>query len=276
MDWCGGILLLISFVFVVSIVHKFALVAKSLIALVHVVQDRRAHHASDLLGIAMAVAVTVCERRRGWRKVVALGMRVGGVPVACPQLARGRWRTLTKTEMRPSAVQVCAGEVMWCPWVVVEHCLMEGGCRVPGGRTRRNGSRSRSMVARHVHIHHGSVCSRFRVDVGVVRVIDAHQVGVDIEGLRVSAPVLVREMSRIVEMVAQSANTVAGKDTKDVSLVIVKLRRGVAAEAQKILAKECLDAGEGEVCELGAVVQEAVNSLKMMLVFIFKCRLSLV
>ena len=56
------------------------------------------------------------------------------------------------------------------------------------------------------------------------------------------------------QVLAEPCDSVAGEDAEDVALVIIKLRRCVTAKAQKIVAEECLDASEGEVRELWAVL----------------------
>ena len=61
--------------------------------------------------------------------------------------------------------------------------------------------------------------------------------------------------SLIVEMVTQTCDAVAREDAEDVSLVIVKLRRSVTAEAQEILAKEGLHTSKRQMGKFGAVVQ---------------------
>ena len=43
--------------------------------------------------------------------------------------------------------------------------------------------------------------------------------------------------------------------------MVVKLRRGFAAESEEFVAEEGLDAGEGEVGEFGTVVEENVDAL---------------
>ena len=62
-------------------------------------------------------------------------------------------------------------------------------------------------------------------------------------------------------MLAKPGNSVAGEDAEDVTLVIIKLRRCVTAEAQEIVAEECLDTSEGEVRELRSVLQQLVDTL---------------
>ena len=51
----------------------------------------------------------------------------------------------------------------------------------------------------------------------------------------------------LVEEFAEAADARAGEDAEDVALVVVKLRRGFAAEGEEFVAEEGLDAGEGEV-----------------------------
>jgi hypothetical protein len=63
-------------------------------------------------------------------------------------------------------------------------------------------------------------------------------------------------------MLAEPRDSVAGEDAEDVALVIIKLRRCVTAEAQEIVAEECLDASEGEVRELWTVFQQLVDTLE--------------
>ena len=46
----------------------------------------------------------------------------------------------------------------------------------------------------------------------------------------------------VIKEFAQTADAGAGKDAEDVALVVVKLRRGLAAESEQFLAKESLDA----------------------------------
>lgn len=63
-------------------------------------------------------------------------------------------------------------------------------------------------------------------------------------------------------MFAKSRDAVAREDTEDISLVIVKLRRSVAAEAQKIVAKEGLHASERQMGEFRTMVQQNVDALE--------------
>lgn len=64
------------------------------------------------------------------------------------------------------------------------------------------------------------------------------------------------------QVLAEPRDSVAGEDAEDVALVIVKLRRCVTAEAQEIVAEERLNASEGEVRELRAVLQQLVDTLE--------------
>lgn len=62
-------------------------------------------------------------------------------------------------------------------------------------------------------------------------------------------------------MITESRDTVTREDAKDVSLVIIKLRRGVAAKAENVLAEESLNACQGKVRKFGAIVKKHVNAL---------------
>jgi hypothetical protein len=66
---------------------------------------------------------------------------------------------------------------------------------------------------------------------------------------------------RLVEGVAQPRDAHAAEDAEDVALVLVELGRGFAAEDEEVVAQEGLNAGEAEVCEAGAVVEECVDAL---------------
>lgn len=115
------------------------------------------------------------------------------------------------------------------------------------------------MSACDIDIHHRRVGARLGVDVLVVGIVNAHFASVHHRRSQRLATGVVDSL--IVEMVAQPCNAVAREDAEDVSLVIVKLRRSVTAEAQEILAKEGLHTRERKVGELGAVVQQDMNAL---------------
>jgi hypothetical protein len=66
----------------------------------------------------------------------------------------------------------------------------------------------------------------------------------------------------VVEMIAEPCNAVAGKDAKDVSLVIVKFRRSVTAETQEFVTKEGLHARERKMRQFGAVVKQHMDTLR--------------
>lgn len=116
------------------------------------------------------------------------------------------------------------------------------------------------MGACDIDIHHRRVSARFGVDVLVIWIVDTHLAPVDYRRSQRLATRMVDSL--VVQMVAQPCNTVAGEDAEDVSLVIVKLRRSVTAEAQEILAKEGLHTRERKVGELGAVVQQNMDTLR--------------
>ena len=63
------------------------------------------------------------------------------------------------------------------------------------------------------------------------------------------------------QVLTKPCNSMAGEDAEDVTLVIIKLRRCVTAEAQEIVAEKCLNTSEGEVRGLWAVFQQLVDTL---------------
>lgn len=115
------------------------------------------------------------------------------------------------------------------------------------------------MVAVHVYIQHGAAWSLGpgAGDLGVVVFVDAHFAAVEDAGCGDALG-----GGGLVEVVAEAGDAVAGEDAEDVALVVVKLRRGVAAEREEVFAEEGLHAGERKVGQLRAVVQEEVDALR--------------
>jgi hypothetical protein len=60
---------------------------------------------------------------------------------------------------------------------------------------------------------------------------------------------------------AQTLYADTAEDAEHLALVIVELGRSFTAESEEVVAKESLDAGEGKMCEAGAVVEERMDAL---------------
>jgi len=58
----------------------------------------------------------------------------------------------------------------------------------------------------------------------------------------------------VIEMVAKPCHAMAREDAEHVSLVVIKLRRSIAAETQEFIAKESLHACERQMCEFRTAV----------------------
>ena len=137
-------------------------------------------------------------------------------------------------------------------------------------KRRRKNRQSRLLVqASHLAIvaelvflvdGHGVRLRRDHHHVVTVVVVVIHGTIVDAEGICVRVLITVIRIHERTETL--DAN--AAEDTKDVALVFVKLGRGFAAEGEEVLAEEGLDAGEGEMGETGAVVEECVDALVLL------------
>src|ERR1700761_2281715 len=65
----------------------------------------------------------------------------------------------------------------------------------------------------------------------------------------------------LIQIGAQLAHPGAGEHAEDVALVVVKLLWCLPAEGEQFIEQEGLHAGEGEMCELGTVVEKDVDAL---------------
>lgn len=157
---------------------------------------------------------------------------------------------------------------MRCSW-----CCWRGACGVHyEGTVAGTGSRV------HVDIDDWSACNTHwsRVDGGSLAIIlhilvvngvsvdlmamDDGRVGGIIVGIRNN---VVLERSAVgIEVFSKTGNTRPGEDAEDFALMVVKLRRGLAAEDGEVLAKECLNTCQTEMRQARTVVQECVDALK--------------
>lgn len=251
--------------FVVSIIHKFTLIPKSLIPLIHIIQNGRAQHPCDLLSVSMrsSVRVAVVHERR-WRRSLRRGVPV--CAAANPQGASGRsWCALAQAWAADLEVGVCGVGHLWCPGVVVLQGLRIEGVGVEvgwdGARSWCDRCHAWWVGSGDVDVHYGCVGAGFGVDVLVVWIVDSHfTAAVDNRGgQRVAARVIYSLL--VVEVITQACDAVAGEDAEDVALVIVEFLRSLTAETQEFIAKERLHARERQMCEFRAVVQQHMDAL---------------
>jgi hypothetical protein len=130
--------------------------------------------------------------------------------------------------------------------------------------------REQRVVSVQILSHHLTVVKVLVVNhfvnghaVGLVRDV-AHLVsffGVLEHGCLAVVTGLVGRLAGMVEETTETGHANATENTEDVALVVVELGWGFSAEDEEVVAEEGLDAGQAEVCEAGAVVEESVNAL---------------
>ena len=200
---------------------------ESLIAFVNIVEHSGAHHAGDML-----------RARHTARSATAAEPSAARVMLRMPETARPQ-RTTARRARRALTKSHNRRRRRWrlrirLPRMILQR-LLEQRIR---HRPRRNRRTPRRMIAMHIHIQHGTIRrlgSRAR---HLLVVVEAHFAAV-YYARRGGAG----SCGGFVEVVAEAGDAVAGEDAEDVALVVVKLRRGVAAEGEEVFAEEGLDAG---------------------------------
>lgn len=154
------------------------------------------------------------------------------------------------------------------------HTLRQRRHRARAGSDRRGARRMRAV---HVEIQNGRAAPRARARARGIAVGVAIAVAAAAAGFRRSPGCCCGSGGGgscsgsgrcslvgflLVEEVSQAGDAGAGEDAEDVALVFVKLRRGLAAEDEQLVAQEGLHARQGEVGEFGAVVEEDVDALE--------------
>ena len=215
-------------------IHKFAVLAKCLVDLIDLVQNCRTQHSRDMLSSVTFVRLELGELA----KSETVGR--GKMPV---RWVNGRrcWSALAQMENREEAVGVCWGR----------------GC----GRGYHRRAPCGVTGAVDVYVQHGSPTRMWSQDDG--RGVITHVAGVLLDDTARHTLLLLGGMVFLpVEKLSQPSHTRARENAEDLTLVIVKLRRGFATESKQLIPQECLNSGEREVGKFRAVLEKDMNALR--------------